>query len=169
MRQTDTNDLRYTDLSQHALDLIGPFLVSTQALREKAELLINPDDVSTLERPRSMDGHQNRNAKLRECLRDQPLLSGANSRRGSGHDCALGRHEHQVAHKHRVRFIDSSPLDVVNHHTGRPICVGERVMLFPHAVRRKVRSHLHRVEIGNRVQFWTGSAQQHRVQPPDLR
>ena len=51
VRETDPNHLRHADLAQHALDLVGPFLVRAQSLGEKAEILVDPDDVRTLEGP----------------------------------------------------------------------------------------------------------------------
>jgi hypothetical protein len=116
-----------------------------------------------------MHRHQDRHAELSQCLGNQSFLSGADCRRRSGHDCPFRRHEHEIAHEHRVRFVDASSLDVMDDDSCRPVGLGERVMLLSHAVRRKIRSHLHGVEVGDRIKLGTGPAQQHGVQPPDLR
>ncbi|MCC2627788.1 MAG: hypothetical protein K0S14_1438 [Thermomicrobiales bacterium] len=116
-----------------------------------------------------MHRHQDRHAELSQCLGNQSFLTGAYRRRRSGHDCPFRRHQHEIAHEHRVRFVDASSVDVMDDDPGRPIGLGERVMLLPHAVRRKIRSHLHGVEVGDCIKLGTGPAQQHGVQPSDLR
>jgi hypothetical protein len=57
----------------------------------------------------------------------------------------------------------------MNHDAGRSVCISERVMLLAHAVRRQIGSHLHRVEIRDRVELRPRPTQQHGLQSRNLR
>jgi len=57
----------------------------------------------------------------------------------------------------------------MNHDAGRSVCISERVMLLPHAVRRQIGSHLHCVEIRDRVELRPRPTQLHGLQPRNLR